>query len=538
MKKYYGPITMGIIALTLAAPAVHSTTVLADETNTAPTEEVTTKDTNTDEKTVADDADNSGDSNNSQTEEPKTDGDKNDQTYSGTINLVLDSSENTSIPVKVEFNKLDTYENKTLILNGVGFDGNSAILINKDGKSLSDTHSMVPMKINKGGKITVDPDYLNQDGQILTKKELSLTVEAVNNQVDQLINNSFINGSYDENSTQHFFSSDPEKLKALYSDMGNELKAEKAKLSADMTLDQLKQVEKNISEIVSKYTTTVGIQIKQTDDWTTDFGNANPDSIKKYNKNKLETSAESIVPVIPGAEVYFINYTGPARKEFISIKYNDDGTKIESAKVTDSKNNKIKTNTIASVWMENFVSGNPIQAVTTNNEPAETVPSHNNNNHSNNNNNNNQNNVNPVKPTTDNKPTNVHKVSNVTFFATQYSDGRLFDDNGNPIKDRSLAGNTQWSVDKFMTINDIVYGRVATNEWVKLSTGLRINRINETVKTNNDHITRLYHSNGKEVKNRALAKDTNWYSDMTSTMNGETVYRVATDEWATVNDLK
>lgn len=516
MKKHYGPIVLGIIALTLAAPVVQTTTVLADEAGNTSAEETTSKDGNADETPVEGDKDASGKTD-TDTDKASTDEGEKDKTYSGTIDLALaPEGDKNEIPVKginVKFDKLDTYENKTLDFSSIGHDGKTYILVNKDGNSLSETHSVVPMKIDKDNKITVDPNYLNENGQLLHRNGLFLTVEGVNSQA-----NFFMSKTSGTTYNQFFSSSNPDKLKALCDAMGTEIKEEQDKLSADMTLDQLNQVEKSILETVSKYTSTVDIHIAHTD-----------------NKDSMSANAQQFVPVIPGEEVFFPNYTGPKRDEFISIKYNADGTKIESAKVTDAANKEIPTNTVVTVWMSNFVTSEiPDYAVTTKNS-AVTIPSHHSSHHSSNN----QNSiVEPVKPTNDNTPTDIHNVSEVTFLATPYSDTRLFDDNGKVIESHVLASYSAWKVDKFMTINNILYGRVATNQWVKISTGLRINSVNTTVKTNSDHITRLYHSNGKEVANRALAPNTDWHSDMYSTMDNKTVYRVATDEWAAVDDLK
>ena len=76
---------------------------------------------------------------------------------------------------------------------------------------------------------------------------------------------------------------------------------------------------------------------------------------------------------------------------------------------------------------------------------------------------------------------------------------------------------------------------MATNEWAKLADGLEVTPLNQNVFTKND--ARLYQANGQKVTNRALAKNTAWRTDKSATINGQTMYRVATNEWVSANDL-
>lgn len=48
----------------------------------------------------------------------------------------------------------------------------------------------------------------------------------------------------------------------------------------------------------------------------------------------------------------------------------------------------------------------------------------------------------------------------------------------------------------------------------------------------------LYTATGEIVKNRALAGNTAWYSDRVATINGQKMYRVSTNEWVAANDIK
>ena len=70
----------------------------------------------------------------------------------------------------------------------------------------------------------------------------------------------------------------------------------------------------------------------------------------------------------------------------------------------------------------------------------------------------------------------------------------------------------------------------------KKDDGLAVTLNETTVNTNKQ--ASLYTSQGKKVTNRALAKNTPWYSDRMATINGQTMYRVATDEWVMADDIK
>jgi len=47
----------------------------------------------------------------------------------------------------------------------------------------------------------------------------------------------------------------------------------------------------------------------------------------------------------------------------------------------------------------------------------------------------------------------------------------------------------------------------------------------------------LYTKDGKIIKDRALAKDSNWITDKKLVVNGETFHRVSTNEWVKASDV-
>ena len=86
-----------------------------------------------------------------------------------------------------------------------------------------------------------------------------------------------------------------------------------------------------------------------------------------------------------------------------------------------------------------------------------------------------------------------------------------------------------------MTLDGLQYLRVATNEWAKLSDGLEVNGLSETIVTKNE--AALFTANGTRIKSRALGGNTAWRTDKSATINGKTMYRVATNEWVSAADL-
>lgn len=58
------------------------------------------------------------------------------------------------------------------------------------------------------------------------------------------------------------------------------------------------------------------------------------------------------------------------------------------------------------------------------------------------------------------------------------------------------------------------------------------------VTTTNGSYKRLYTLEGKMITNRALGTNSQWYTDQYATVNGEKMYRVATNEWVKASDVK
>lgn len=133
----------------------------------------------------------------------------------------------------------------------------------------------------------------------------------------------------------------------------------------------------------------------------------------------------------------------------------------------------------------------------------------------------------------------TRNIEGVELHLGTYKDAstvKIYDDYGSQISDRELAPGTNWYADEQMNINGVKYYRVATDQWVKTSDiYIYYNRKNNVHV--NDHIAMLLKSSGKKVTNRALQKNSDWYSDRYMYINNIKYYRVATNEFVSANDV-
>jgi len=113
----------------------------------------------------------------------------------------------------------------------------------------------------------------------------------------------------------------------------------------------------------------------------------------------------------------------------------------------------------------------------------------------------------------------------------------LYDKNGNKVTNRALGSNSGWKSDQMMVLNGETYYRVATNEYVKVSDIVEYQMDVSTVKTTSGSAKYLYDVNGKKSSDRALAANTAWFTDKSAMINGEKMYRVATNEWVKASDI-
>ncbi|WP_334333120.1 SLAP domain-containing protein [Companilactobacillus sp. HBUAS59544] len=146
-----------------------------------------------------------------------------------------------------------------------------------------------------------------------------------------------------------------------------------------------------------------------------------------------------------------------------------------------------------------------------------------------------------TKPSTT-TPSNKHVVKVQDFKGTvatnpgQYV--TLYNTEGKAIAGRRLAGDSNWAADKTMVRDGVKYYRVATNEWVKASDVYEYTVSNAVVETAAGNYKKLFDSKGNIVSNRGLAAGTKWMTDKVALIQGEKMYRVATNEWLKAVDVK
>ncbi|GEO48435.1 SLAP domain-containing protein [Companilactobacillus kimchii] len=141
--------------------------------------------------------------------------------------------------------------------------------------------------------------------------------------------------------------------------------------------------------------------------------------------------------------------------------------------------------------------------------------------------------------TTDENKNSDETTTPATSYSSVYTPTtgtELYNDNGTLLTNVGLGKNTAWKVDQKKVVKGVTYLRVATNEWVKVNNGLEIKLIDSVIRT--DKQTTLYNSKGEKITNRVLGADTAWRTDRTAQINGQTMYRVATNEWLAAKDVK
>ncbi|MFD1417396.1 leucine-rich repeat domain-containing protein [Companilactobacillus keshanensis] len=99
---------------------------------------------------------------------------------------------------------------------------------------------------------------------------------------------------------------------------------------------------------------------------------------------------------------------------------------------------------------------------------------------------------------------------------------------------RGLAQTTDWQSDRYTYINGVKQYRVSTNEWVAADQILEITPVSGVLTINSD--ATLYRDNGNK-SDRGLAANSAFLTDKTATINGETMYRVSTNEWVPASQV-
>ena len=133
-------------------------------------------------------------------------------------------------------------------------------------------------------------------------------------------------------------------------------------------------------------------------------------------------------------------------------------------------------------------------------------------------------------------PITNHKTTITTYPGSFVS---LYNQKGEFIQNRGLSANSSWASDKTMMLSGVKYYRVSTNEWVKAESVYEYTGLNNIViTTTKGKYKSLYTTRGKAVGNRGLGANSSWITDKAATINGEKMYRVATNEWIKASDIK
>lgn len=114
---------------------------------------------------------------------------------------------------------------------------------------------------------------------------------------------------------------------------------------------------------------------------------------------------------------------------------------------------------------------------------------------------------------------------------------KIYDADGNLNDSVVLSAGTSWIIDQTREINGEEYYRVATNEYIKASDAYKYVPLQQVVTTKSGNVKPVYNSKGQLVLDLALDYNTPWYTDRSATINGEKMYRVATDEWVRAADV-
>lgn len=111
----------------------------------------------------------------------------------------------------------------------------------------------------------------------------------------------------------------------------------------------------------------------------------------------------------------------------------------------------------------------------------------------------------------------------------------LVDGSGKEIG-RVVSPSSGWKYSKIVTIDGNDYYQVATNEFVPVKSGIPYTAVPTTTSVALTTSTPIYNSKGESI-GTTLSANTSWRTDSYATINGEKMYRVATDEWIPASSL-
>lgn len=112
----------------------------------------------------------------------------------------------------------------------------------------------------------------------------------------------------------------------------------------------------------------------------------------------------------------------------------------------------------------------------------------------------------------------------------------LYDINGNKIN-QTVASYKSFTTDKKLIKNNKTYYQVEPDKFVKAEDVYLYQDMQGNLRTYAGSYKYLINSQNKTVKNRALSAGSDWAADRIAKFGGQQYYRVATNEWVHVSDV-
>jgi len=134
-----------------------------------------------------------------------------------------------------------------------------------------------------------------------------------------------------------------------------------------------------------------------------------------------------------------------------------------------------------------------------------------------------------------NKPGNITNINESISTHPGSTDITIYDNNGNATG-KTISANSDFSTTQKMTLNGKTYYRIADNQWISTDDAYIYYDNSTSVKTFSDSAKGLVNSANKAISDRMLGNDSDWYTDRYTYINDQKYYRIATNEWVSAND--
>lgn len=131
---------------------------------------------------------------------------------------------------------------------------------------------------------------------------------------------------------------------------------------------------------------------------------------------------------------------------------------------------------------------------------------------------------------------NFTKASTSGIVRISNIDADVVDSYGELLSNQ-LAPNTAWKYSQIVTINGADYYQVATDMFILVKGNIDFSPVADTAKVTIRSRTPIYNAQGQVLKT-VLSLGSSWRTDGFAIINGIKMYRIATDEWVSVNDVQ